>query len=239
MTAQDIVTAALREIMIVRTGQTPATTELADGLAKLNRLLANWSTERLVVYAMSRYTGTLIPSQQSYGIGVSGPDFVTTRPISIHSANILTAAGGFVHPLKIVDEIEFSAKPGRSRTAKIPLKLWYQSLYPNGLIWLWPIPSAAAILELFTWLQLTQFATLATSFDLPPGYEQAVVLNLAVALAPQFERQVSQQLADAAVKAKAAITGVNAPPSPGVAEEIQSSSAAQPGPPQVAIPVQQ
>ena len=211
-TAQDIVTASLREIMIVRTGQTPATTELTDGFNKLNRMLANWNTERLVVYAMSRFVGTLTSAQQSYTIGPSGANFTTTRPIAIRSANILTAAGGFSRPLKLIDQVEFAAMPGRTRQQKNPLKLWYQALYPTGVLWFWPVPNTGASVELFSWLQLAQFVGLLDTFDFPPGYEQAIVLNLAVQLTAQFERQPTPELIRDAAQAKAAITGVNAPP---------------------------
>lgn len=222
MQAQDIISAALREIMIIRTGQTAAATELADGLNGLNRLIAEWNTERLLVYAMTQFSSALTATQQSYTIGAGG-NFNTTRPIAIRSANIITLAGGFVHPLELVDQVGWSAMPGRSRQANIPLKLWYESLYPLGKIWLWPVPNAAATLELYSWVQIAQFAALTDNFDLPPGYEQALIKNLALELAPQFERQPSQALINNAASAKAAISGVNAPPIPGAAEELASS----------------
>jgi len=233
MTAQDIITAALRDIMIVRTGQTPAATELADGLAALNRMLANWNTERLVVYAMNKFTGTLTAGKQNYTIGAGG-DFSTTRPISIHSATIVSAVGSFTFPVALVDEKEFNSVPGRStRQAKVPKKLWYQPLYPLGVVWLFPVPNTAASLELYSWVQLAQFAALGDNFDLPPGYELAIEKNLAIYLAPMFERVPSQALLLEATQAKSAITGVNAPPVPGAAEEVQTTGQAQPTPPAV------
>jgi hypothetical protein len=221
MQAQDIISAALRELYRIRTGQTASTTEMADGLNALNRLMAEWSTERLLVYAMSRFTSALTPAQQSYTIGTGGA-FNTARPIAIRSAVIVTLSGGFVHPLDLVDQVGWNAMPGRSRQASIPLKCWYQSTYPLGTLWLWPTPNAAATIELYSWVQLAQFVALTDTFDLPPGYEKAIVTNLALALASQFATQPSPSLVDTAAKAKAAISGVNAPPIPGVAEEVAS-----------------
>ena len=37
-----------------------------------------------------------------------------------------------------------------------------------------------------SYLQLTQFANLTTALSLPPGYERAIVTNLAVKIAPYF-----------------------------------------------------
>jgi len=139
--------------------------------------------------------------------------------VAIHSANIITAAGGFGHPLKLTDETILN-RPGRSRQAALPLELWYQATYPLGLLWLWPVPNAAATLEMFVWTQLPGFSQITDTFDLPPGYELAIVKNLAVLLAPRYQRPVSPDLMRDATEAKAAIGGLNAPPIPGIAEEL-------------------
>ena len=229
MQTQDIFTAAFRELVLIWPGQAPSTDQLNDGFNALNRLVPSWSTDRLLVYAVTQFTNLLTPSEQSYTIG-NGGVFNTTRPIAIRNANIITAAGRFVSRLELVDEAGFSAKPGRSRLAALPLKLWYQAAYPLGVLWFWPVPNAAATVELFVWTQLAQFASLAATFDLPPGYELAIVKNLAVLLAPMFGRPVTQDLMRDAMQAKAAISGVNAPPIAGLAEELAAMP--QPAQPQ-------
>lgn len=233
MQAQDIIISALRKLFVVRTGQTPSTPELADGLNALNRMIANWNTERLIVTAMTKFSGTLVTAQQSYTIGQSGsPDFSTARPIAIDSANIITATGGFVKPLELVDEIGWSQMAGRSRQANIPLKLFYQATYPNGTLWLFPTPNVAATLELWAWGQIAQFATLTANFDLQPGYEQAIIWNLAEQLGPEMRHALDpsgwQEVQQTAARTKSAISGVNAPPVPGMAESLEASGANQP-----------
>ena len=226
-TPSAVISDALRRIMRLRTGQTAATNELNDGFTQLNRMLASWITQRALIYSETRVTQVLTPATQTYSIGATGT-IVTPRPLAIHSANIITAAGAFVHPLKMVDEGAFT-RPGRSRQAAMPLELWYQPNYPLGNIWLWPVPNAAATLELFLWSQLAQFVTLADSFDFPPGYELALVTNLAVAIAPMFSKTASPELLQEAAMSKAAISGLNAPPIPGAQEEAEALGIAPAG----------
>jgi hypothetical protein len=73
-----------------------------------------------------------------------------------------------------------------------------------------PIPQAAAAIELSYWLALTTFATLSTAITFPvPGYELALVEELAIVLAPSYGRPVSQELRDNAARSKGRIVEIN------------------------------
>jgi hypothetical protein len=56
---------------------------------------------------------------------------------------------------------------------------------------------------------VSEFAGLSTAISLPPGYRRMLVKNLAVDLAPSYEKEVSSALYEAAVEAKAVVKRAN------------------------------
>jgi hypothetical protein len=229
-TAQSIINDALLTIGVLADGETPSVNASNIGLYALNNLLASWDLERLSVYSISESKYTLVNGTQQYTIGQEGsPTFNAPRPVSIRSASIISSQG-HVFPLKLIPSEEFNSIPERSAEGLIPRVLYNDYAYPNSTLWLYPIPSGAVTLDLFTWDPLGSFALLTTAFDMPPGYQRALILNLAVELCPKFQRPLDQTLAAIAGQSKNAISGVNAPPVPGAAQEMQAEMLAS-GPP--------
>ena len=66
-------------------------------------------------------------------------------------------------------------------------------------------------LELFVWALVPQFTGLADVVLLPPGYEDALVLNLACRLAPHFQRVVDQDVRQQARESLMRLESINAP----------------------------
>jgi hypothetical protein len=87
---------------------------------------------------------------------------------------------------------------------------WGSGIYcdyamPVATVFVFPRPrftgSPAPQLELYTWVPLQQFADLVTSYALAPGYERAVIYNLAVELAPEFGAQIQPAVSEVAIVA--------------------------------------
>lgn len=227
MTAQGLINAAMQSANILASGETPSSDESADALIQLNEILASWSAVGLNCFGTGRFSQALSNATGTYTIG-SGGAFNTTRPLSISAANIITSGDGLYFPLKIGSESDLSAVLERATPVKVPRVLFYDGAYPLGTIYLAPYPSGTPTLELFVWQQLTALSTLGTSFDMPPGYEYALRLALAVAICPNFGKPIDQGLMADALNARAALRGLNAPPAPGHAQEAQAAGAATP-----------
>lgn len=187
-TARDIVYGAGRLIGVTRKGENLDADEAADGLESLNAMLGSWANDGLAVHSQTWENFTLTPGTATYTIGSSGT-FNTTRPIQILHGYI--REGTTDYPLKIVSEREFNWISDKSTTSNIPRYLNYDPQFTLGKIRLWETPSAANGLYINSEKQVTSFATLATSFSLPPGWEQAVKYNLAVKMAPEYAAEVS------------------------------------------------
>jgi hypothetical protein len=90
--------------------------------------------------------------------------------------------------------------------------LTYQPTFPLGTIWIYPNPSQAGEVHLFTDLILSQFPTITTNVNLPQGYTRALKKLLALELCPSWGKTPSTELKRQAAEARAFIKGLNASP---------------------------
>lgn len=211
MTGRDLVSASLRLIGALAPGESLAAQEATDGLAALNRMISGWSTEGLIIFALTAETPlTLTPGDGTVTLGASGD--IATRPQSIEAALIRDGTID-LPPLRILSLAEYAAIPDKSTQATYPIALYDDGGYPQRTIALYPVPSAAKQLVLFTKRALTQIATLDTSLSLPPGYERALVFNGAIELAPEYGKTVDATVDRTATDSKAGIKRQNHRPS--------------------------
>jgi hypothetical protein len=112
----------------------------------------------------------------------------------------------------------------RSVTSDIPTDLYYDPSWPNGSIYLWPVPTSTYDLELAFDTLLSSVADGAADLDLPQGYQQAVRLTLAELLAPMFGQTASASTMKAARAARLAIFGANT-----TSPDLITRDAGQPG----------
>jgi hypothetical protein len=187
----------------------PTSTNLSDGLTVLNRMLASWSAERLLVPYVTDESFTLTAGTAVYTIGSSGT-FNTTRPIRIvdgyvrDTANVDTP----VDPTMSLDEwARIADKATRGR----PERLYYAPEYPLGKIHLDLPPDLAYTLRLWSWKPLSSIATLDTTVSLPGEYEELIVLSLAVKLAPGHNVALDATVIQQAAGAHATLRTLNAP----------------------------
>lgn len=183
-TALDLMTRALRIIKVYGTGETLSDAEAADGLVALNAMLEDWANEHLMIYAATLDSITLTPSLATYTIGPTGTT-VTTRPVSIDPGTYLDI-NGISYPLDIVTLDQYNSVTLKTLNSSIPEYIFYNPTFPDASVTLYPVPSVAATLKLWTWKPLSTFSALTDVVTLPPGYTNAIVYNLAEYLAPEF-----------------------------------------------------
>lgn len=179
----DRLKSAMWKINALESGETPPTQEQTDGLAIANQMLDAWNADRTLIFSIKRTTHTLTPSLNPHTIGTSGT-FVTDRPVKIEKAGLIVAGDDAEYPIEVVFLIgEYARVRDKVTESGIPTLLYYDAAYPNGKIYLTPVPNAANTLVLYRWTPLTAIATVATAVAFPPGYEEAFDYNLAVVLA--------------------------------------------------------
>lgn len=201
-TAQDIVNGALKKLGVMRKNEAPSADESTDALTVLNDLLASWSNDSLLCYAT--VTETLsIGAAASYSIG-TGQTLNTARPMWIKAATI--ASGGLDFKLDVVPEEEFQTQiVQKSVGSNIPQFLTYNNAYPYGTIKLWPQLSVSTTITLMSEKLINSFTSLASTFDMPPGWSHALKLNLATQLYADYDLPANPLVVLNAKEAKGAL----------------------------------
>lgn len=206
MTGRELISASLRLIGAIAPGETLAASEATDGLAALNRMIGTWSNEKLLINAITAETAlTLTPGDGTITMGTAG-DF-TTRPQSIDAAMIRDSSTD--NPVRLLTLAEYAAIPNKNVQSTYPTSLYDDGGYPLRTLTLYPVPSAAMQLVLYTFRAITSIATIDTSVSLPPGYEDALTYNLAMRLAPEYGKSTPSEVGMIAADSKAAIKRAN------------------------------
>ncbi len=200
-TALSIITKALQKAGVLFKSEPPSADEASDALDSLNDMLASWSNESLLIYERVTESFNLSSGTAQYQIGV-GQTFNTAHLIFIAEAHI--RLGVTDYPVAIISDEIYQSLPDKLITTSIPYYLNYTNGYPVATINLYPIPSSALTLFLTSQKQL-QTLTLSTAISLPPGWERALIYNLAVELAPEYGQKVDEMLYKIANDSKGAI----------------------------------
>lgn len=192
-TARSIIKKALLKIGALVKSEDPAADEANDALDSLNALIASWSNDSAVIYARTWETFPLT-SASTYTIGTGG-DFNTDRPLNIADCYLKDSTIDYdmeIISAEAYDSISYKSLQG------IPEFLNFDNGYPLARIRLYPVPSASYSLFLLTEKAVTGFTTLDTVLSLPPGWERALIYNLAIDLAPEYNQEPSQAIVEIA-----------------------------------------
>lgn len=222
MTYRDLLEDALRELNIIDAEQAAQAADEQYLLRMLNRLQDSWNAHDLLCYVLAERSYTLTPGLNPHTLGASGT-FITPRPEAIERAAIVVSS--IVYPLVLRDLDWWARVPDPTLGGSIPTDLFYRPTHPNGSLYLWPVPSAAATLRIWTRIALDEVTDASTTFDLPPGYQNALLLTLAENAAQAFGAQLTPELRQRALEARVLLARKNHKP----AETVQTARAGMPG----------
>jgi hypothetical protein len=180
-TAGTIVNDALKEIGVLAEGETPTASMADDALRALNRIMESLSNYQAFAYTPSLVSKALT-SQTSFTVGPTG-DVVVDRPIAVESAFV--DRSNLTYPVRVVNNQQWDSIVYKTSTGSNTEVIWYEPTVPNGIVHVWP-KCTGCTLNLRVINLVVSFATLATTVSLPPGYEEALIKNLAVNIAPQY-----------------------------------------------------
>lgn len=189
-TALNIIERALLDLTVLGDGEVASAQQASDGLVYLNDLIESWANEGLLINQIITDDFT-VSGAASYTMGTGG-DINTTRPIHIKS--VYFTSSGVDYPVDIVSREEYEAITIKTNGSTYPYMVYPDYAYPLVTIYQYPVPSGGT-LHISSEKPLTAMSTTATALALPPGYERALRLNLAVELMPQYGYQNAQIIA--------------------------------------------
>ncbi len=211
-TAIDLITLALKDIGALGIGQAVSAEDTADALATLNMMLGQWAAERLSVYHLID-TAHQANGSVSYTVGTGG-DFNIPRPIKINAAYARLASSGagsaVDYRISMIDAREDYARISLKTLNSFPEYAFYDSAFPLGNLFLYPVPNSSYELHIVTMDTLPQFATPATVVNLPDPYKAMIRYNLACYLAPSYQLEPTPALVRLAINAKRVVKRMNA-----------------------------
>lgn len=191
--AQDLIQAAFENLGVYDPGEAMSAEDAQTGLTTLNRMLDIWSGQRLMVPFSVTESFPLVVGTVSYTIG-DGGTWDTVRPQDIEVAYIRDA-NGVDSRVEIIRDRRFYDRITDKDVSSRPNRLWYDTQYTLGIVYLDSAPALAETIFLISKKLLAQFASLTAVASFPPGYEAAIEYNLSVWLAPKFSTKVSAEVA--------------------------------------------
>lgn len=203
-TALDIIKRARRLLNALGVGETLETELANDGLEALNSMLASWSLDGLMIYAIQSNTFNLT-GVQTYTVGKLAT-FNMTKPDRIESA--FTTVNGTDYPLTIIDTDQWNNIAVKNLTSTYAEYIKYDPFSPTGLLSVYPRSNGTITLNTYQALQF--FTNLTDDLVLPRGYERAIVYGLVIEIAPETGKPVTRELMALAASSKAAIQRINA-----------------------------
>lgn len=208
-TVRDIVTEAMKEIGAIAISEVPTEFEAQDGLSKLNGMIGLWQTESLMVYGRDVNVYIIAANQESYSIGPGG-DIDTPRPNAIVDAYVRDTNNNDYKIYVTTNSEDYSDIVSKTVTSTIPTILYYNTGVPLGTIRLWPeLSDSSYRLVLWTWTILSNYDTVNDSVVVPPGYERAIISNLAISLCARYGKTPMQTLVQEATMSKAQLKRYN------------------------------
>jgi len=203
-TAAVIIEDALKENLIISEGETPSATMYADGLRMLNRMCDTLSNNDDFAYYASQYSMAMT-GQTSFTIGPTG-DLAQARPIKIDTAVVTRL--GITYPVKVIDNQRYDDLTLKTLSGANTAAIYYEGTYPNGTVYCYPL-STGCTLQMRVLNQVKNFAATTTQIDMPEGYEDFLMLGLAIRMAPSYGRPVNPDTRTAYKAAKKLVMNTN------------------------------
>lgn len=199
-TFRDLATDALGDIGVLAVGEVMDADKAAHALRKANDLMDQWAAERMQIPNIVRTTATLTPNQASFTVG-SGGNINIVRPVFFTAVNFVDTAPSpdIEYPLAQLTDAAWAATVLKDLTSTLPRAYFYNPTFGStgrGTLYPWPVPTNSGLLwAVYAPTALVEFASLDTTISLPPAYRRMIIKNLAVELAPAYEKEVSGLLA--------------------------------------------
>ncbi len=214
VTANTIIGEILGILGVVADGETPSVADANTVLRSLNMMIDNWAGRRLMQTALVRLNFPLVAGKYVYTIGPGG-DFNTAKPFKVTTA-FYRDSNNNDFGLDVITREEYDSYEDKIITSGPPMKVFYdpgqtQQVTQIGTIYMYPIVDGNTTYTLFieAMQPFTEFTTLTDQFTFPPAYQEAMIFNAAIRVAPKFGKQITKEIAAIALESYTTIANMN------------------------------
>lgn len=206
-TAQSLVSLALKSAGILGIGQNPNPEDVNDTFDVLNGMVGQWNRKRWLIYNLIDVFVTTTGAM-SYTVG-TGQDFDVPRVDRLEAAFFRQFVSGVPgqtyvdYPLQILEAREDYNQIALKELTSWPEAIFFDSGYPVGNVYPYPIPLQNGTFELHLTLKnhLPQFPSLTTEINLPDEYTEALWTNLTVRVCAIYPGAVLTPVVEGLAKA--------------------------------------
>jgi hypothetical protein len=190
MTGLTVIRRSLRALAVLAPAEPLQAQEAEDALGVMASMLDTWRTQKLLCYVVTYTDYPLVVGQQVYTLGPGG-DFAQSRPVFVDRVSTVRRPGEkqeLEQPLIVLrSALEWQAVRPKPIDSAWPTKVYIDTDFPLKHLRFWPVVQAGPLYaRIYWWQSISGLADLATEYEFAPGYEEAIVYNLALRLAPEF-----------------------------------------------------
>lgn len=189
LTRNQIISSALRKLTVLAKGQTADADDLSNGTEALNAVLARMMVKHgMPLWARKEYTFNLTSNTNTYRIGVS-QTINTPFPLKIHQAILVDTTSDSQIEMNVESLYNYH-RLGNLESTGQPINLYYTPYVNYGDIVVWPTPDSSAAtnkdVKIIYQRPFEDFVSATDTPDFPKEWHQAIIYDLAVALAPEY-----------------------------------------------------
>lgn len=220
---KDIVEDAVYELGILAPGD-PLTPNISShALRMLNRLVESLNIEGLLIYDEERNVYPLTVGTQTYELGpATDPQLdppitlSTTRPVLISRLGVLLTENNPTNEIgvSLLSDEDWAGVSVKQTTGGFPTGVHITGDFPTRKVECWPIPGMVCSLVVYNMRVIPTFTDLTNVISLPQGYEDLLMYNLAIRLAPSYGIQASPTTIELARQAKTRLRDIFTPECP-------------------------
>lgn len=211
-TVSAIIRSAMRKIGVLAAGEPLPADEGDDALEVFRQMVDAWSTETLLIPMVNVVTHTLVGDQAEYTIGI----YPEPLPLELPTNHIETARperiiSAFIRDRYQTDyiqeliDVKTYSRISRKTNASRPSRIYVREGWPLNTLLFESIPYDGETLHLEAvqpFAELLPAIGLTEAINLPPGYEQSLIYNLCLELAPEYGKDITAVIATQATTSK-------------------------------------
>jgi hypothetical protein len=188
-TANQIIGMAFGNLGLRALGQTIDGDYAIIALEKLNSLLDYIPLSDQISASHTTLTATLPGGATTLLVGPAQALNTPVRPVRfLDGCTVRT--GTIDYPLQEITTAEYANIDIKNNGGFIPECFAYNASSPIGTLSFYPPPSGSVTVTMLMGANVGQFVDLVTEYSLPVGMLEVLHLQLAVVIAPDFEREV-------------------------------------------------
>ena len=210
MTIGELIKDAMLDISAVASGENPTPEEYRDCLRRFNSLIGSWAAQSILLLASTSENFELVAGTAQYSMGSEGTAS-DIRAEKLLDSTFIRDSGNTDHPVKLISEAEYNRISLKTLQVR-PYNVFYDTSYPIGYINFYPVPDAVetAYIESLKPISEVALSDISSTLNLSRPYEEALRTNLAIRIAPMFQKKVPAEIAAIAVESYDSLIILNA-----------------------------